>query len=107
MYKWGPSQGDVDLLNATEHWTKYYRCKEIPLNGKAGALFFYERLYTIRVSFTLLAVFLVRHVLITLGFVVLGPYYNLLGSVSFRLSSFRFCIIQGNLTVPKGFRNAV
>ena len=50
LYDWGSSQGDTDLLNATEDWTKYDKCKAISLNGKAGAVFFYKRHYLLHVS---------------------------------------------------------
>ena len=52
LYNWGSSQGDEDLLDADEHWTKYYRCKAVSLNGKAGAVFFYKRHHVIHVSST-------------------------------------------------------
>lgn len=50
LYAWGRSQQDSNILDAPEHWSKYYLCESVPLNGKAGALFFNERHYVLHVS---------------------------------------------------------
>ncbi|XP_067927983.1 serine-rich adhesin for platelets-like [Watersipora subatra] len=49
LYPWGSEQGDVDILDAAEHWTKYSKCHSVSLNGKAGSVFFTKRHYAINI----------------------------------------------------------
>ncbi|XP_067939788.1 mucin-like protein [Watersipora subatra] len=49
LYPWGSGQGDVDILDAPEYWTKYYKCHSVSLNGKAGSVFFNKRHYAINI----------------------------------------------------------
>lgn len=57
LYTWGAAAGDTDrLLAATttgsdfDSWMKYYMCKKIRLNGKAGAAFFNRRYQNVYVG---------------------------------------------------------
>ncbi|KAF6022442.1 hypothetical protein EB796_019247 [Bugula neritina] len=49
LYPWGPDHGDTDLMHEPETWQKYDKCKRLPLNGKAGALFFDKRHYNLHI----------------------------------------------------------
>lgn len=53
LYSWGKDQGDVNILDIYDekNWRKYWTCRDVPINGQAGAIFLNERFHTIYVSF--------------------------------------------------------